>query len=136
MRTARLKQLFVAIVVAMSGVSCSGNPSGTGRVHGIITLDGQSYPDAQVVFTPAEGRPSSGITDSNGRYELTYVRDVKGAAIGKHTISITTIQKSSSDRGDDPPFKETIPDRYNVRTVLSEDVKPGDNSFDFALTSQ
>lgn len=134
--SARPAQVFVLIAVAISGISCGSDQPAIGRVHGIVTLDGVAYPDAQVLFTPAQGRPSSGITDGDGRYELTYVRDVKGASLGKHTICITTIQKSSSDRGDDPPFKERIPEKYNLKSILSEDVKEGDNNFDFALTSQ
>lgn len=122
--------------LAMFGLGCSGGVPDVGLVRGTVTLDGKAYPDAQVVFTPAHGRPSTGITDSNGSYVLVYLRDVKGATPGKHTVRITTVQRSTSDRGEDPPFHESIPERYNVKSTLSADVKPGENVIDFALTSE
>jgi hypothetical protein len=128
--------MFVLVAVALCGLSCGGDGADLGRVNGTVTLDGKAYPDAQVLFTPEEGRPSTGITDSDGKYELTYIRATKGASVGTHTVRITTIPKTSSDRGDDPPFKETIPEKYNVNTTLSEQVEQGKNTFDFPLESE
>jgi len=130
------RKLFsVAIAITfVSWVGCSDSPS-LGEVSGTVTLDGQPYANAQVEFAPQEGRPSSGVTDENGQYELTFSPDAKGALLGKHTVRISTVQQSTSDRGQDPKFKERIPAKFHSRTTLVAEVVAGDNSHDFTLTS-
>ena len=59
-----------------------------GKVTGIVTLDGKPLEFIEVSFVPTVGRPSYGDTNSMGNYELTYVQNVKGAKIGKHTITV------------------------------------------------
>ncbi|MGY8770429.1 MAG: carboxypeptidase-like regulatory domain-containing protein [Pirellulales bacterium] len=130
-------QTSVLCLIALSGISCSGNSnSDLGLVSGTVTLDGAVYPQAQVVFTPNEGRPSMGITDSNGKYQLIYIRDTKGANIGAHQVSISTVPEVTSDADDGPPFVETIPAKYNSKTTLSVQVEAGDNTHDFPLISK
>jgi hypothetical protein len=124
-------------LIALSGISCSDNSnSDIGLVSGTVTLDGEAYPKAQVIFTPKEGRPSMGITDSDGKYQLIYLRDIKGANIGSHQVSISTVPEVTSDADDGPPFVEPIPAKYNRKTTLSVQVEAGDNTHDFPLISE
>jgi hypothetical protein len=86
---------------------------------------------ADVVFQPAESkRPSSGRTDSDGRYELMHKRGVEGALVGEHTVLITV----SPEVVRNPP---PIPARYNTQSELRREVKPNqENVFEFVLTSE
>jgi len=126
----------VLATLALSGVGCGERGPEVGEVRGLVTLDGSPLANAQLVFTPATGRPSTGVTGEDGRYELVYLRDQKGAVLGKHTVRITTLQRSTSDRGEDPPFREKIPPQYNEVTTLSTEVHSGENTCDFALTTK
>ena len=119
-------------MVALVTVGCGGSkdrPS-LGRVHGRVTLDGQPLAGAKVVFCPQDvaGRESMGVTDSNGDYVLKYIRDELGAAIGKHSVRIST-QRSND------PKTETLPAKYNRSTTLQGQVAGGNNAIDFNLTS-
>jgi hypothetical protein len=120
----------VAIAVATL-IGCSGSKQPPlGSVEGCVTLDGKPLAAAAVLFTPAgPGRTSIGITDSAGRYSLNYLRDIKGADLGRHTVRITTAT-------DDNGGKERLPRRYHAKSQLTASVEPGSNHYDFPLTSQ
>jgi len=114
----------------------SGRPE-LGDVSGVIKLDGAPLPGANVTFQPvaAEGpegeshiSASVGTTDTEGRYALTYVQDVAGAAVGPHKVMINAAL---------PNGRERIPMRYNADTELTFDVKSGSNDdADFDLKSK
>lgn len=118
-----------------------------GLVTGTITLDGQPVDAAIVTFRPQKGRPSSGTTDAAGKYELFYIRDTTGAAIGTHQVSISKmidkgINQSKSGAKPTPEDlqsgnqQETIAKKYNTNSTLTADVKQGTNEVDFKLTSK
>ncbi|MCC9606511.1 carboxypeptidase-like regulatory domain-containing protein [Blastopirellula sp. JC732] len=130
----RISVLVFAGLVA-AAVGCGGSESKMGGVSGTVTLDGKPAADLQVTFTPQKGRPSSGVTDAEGKYELFYIRDQRGAEPGSHVVSITTVAKSSPDPGP-PQFVEKVPSKYNVKTTLSADVAKGPNTIDFKLESK
>ncbi len=126
-----LAMLAAMLLLIPAGCGGSKDRPALGQVHGHVTFDGKPLAHAGVVFRPQEvaGRESMGITDDNGEYVLKYIRDDLGAALGKNSVRIST-QRSND------PRTETVPERYNKKTTLSRDVKPGDNEIDFPLTSQ
>lgn len=99
-------------------------------------MDGSPLANARVTFTPKDGRPSYGITDDKGQYKLRYIRDVMGAEVGQHSVSITTEHEAppaTAPPKEEPP--EKIPPRYNQATTLSANVEEGSNQFNFDLES-
>jgi len=98
-------------------------------------MDGAPLANALVSFAPEEGRASQGITDSEGKYELLYIGNTKGAKVGSHKVYVTTYVEDDSDP-DAQNIKETVPEKYNKATTLTADVKDGSNTFDFALESK
>ena len=139
----------MAIVVATSVVTqpgCGG-PSDQpelGQVTGTVTLDGKPLVGIAVVFQPESGRPARGKTDAEGKYELTYIRQTKGTKVGPNRVEIAPSEEGEADESEasdeeskpaaKPNSKKPlIPPRYNVRSELKADVKPGKNTFDFKL---
>lgn len=74
---------------------------------------------------------------------------VKGTVVGANTIYIRTgtpgpdpdaaetiEQTDDTNPGVETPKKETVPAKYNSKTTLKEDVKAGENTFNFDLTSK
>jgi hypothetical protein len=115
--------------LAILGCSPSHQPP-LGHVSGIVTLDGEPLANATVRFTPAgPGRTSEGTSDTEGRYELRYLRDIRGANIDQHTVRITTASEANGGR-------ELLPPRYHSRSQLDARVVAGTNGLDFALQSQ
>ena len=117
-----------------------------GHVTGVVTLDGEPVEGASVSFFPETGRSSSACTDGQGRYELIFANNVRGAAIGNHTVSINKIRqdpkyvpypldKSAMDPG--PTMIHLLPTRYSgTKSTLTAVVNEGRNTIDFHLDSK
>ncbi len=130
-RWARLQQLTTALLIAMVLLGCDRNEGpALGEVSGLVTLDSQPMPGVYVQFRCPGFRASSGLTDSDGRYALKYLRDIKGAAIGTHTVMINRVPEEEGGTF------ESLPAKYNSQSMLSREVKAGQNEFNFELTSQ
>lgn len=132
------RAVFMPLLV-MSLAGCGGGggdrPS-LGRVSGLVTLDNSPVEGAEVQFLPVDGgRPSTGITDAQGRYTLQYTENSSGAVIGQHSVSITTGGYRQQPDGTTTESPERIPARYNTETTLTQDVQSGSNEINFELES-
>lgn len=131
-------RMFLLLAVGMF-TGCfggAGDRPDTGKVTGVVTLDGSPLEGATVTFQPAEGRPSAGETDSSGKYVLMYSVDVEGAKVGQHTVTISKEDQKFDGDGELTSSKETVPSKYNQKTELTEKVESGENTIDFTLTSK
>lgn len=129
----------VAILAALIAVvaGCGRGESNVARVSGTVTLGGEPLADAVVTFQPTGGPPSRGITDTAGKYSLRYTREIMGARIGPHVVSITTLRPANADA--DPP-RPAVPERvpWNFSgddSELRADVAAGANTIDFPLAT-
>jgi hypothetical protein len=119
--------LVSAVILASFGCGRSDLPP-LGRVRGTVTLDGKPLAGVNVSFQPEKGRPAVAVTDSNGNYDVMYTPDVKGATVGPNTVRVFWPDGESGTAA--------IPDKYNAKTTLKFDVKPGNNTFDLKLESK
>jgi len=139
-------------MVLLLAAGCGGDSSKLPKlapVTGTVTLDGQPLAGATVTLTstatspatglpPAEGAPSFGVTDEQGRFTLKYQGRIAGAIPGPCTISISKPQDFTDSKGNpDPAGEETLPARYNTNSKLTKTVVEGEpNEFNFDLTSK
>ena len=137
----QLLALCFPVLVLCVFFGCTGGNEGPelGTVSGVVTLDGKPFANAAVYFEPQQGRTSNGLTNKDGRYELNYTKQAKGAQVGSHTVRITrepTVDELLA-QGTNPAAKqlEPLPEKYNVHSTLKADVQAGDNTFDFELKS-
>lgn len=133
-----LSGLFAALlIIGLTATGCG--PSNTGvpplaPVTGTVTLDGRPLPGVGVVFTAESGQSSFGKTDAEGRYQLRFVRGLKGAAIGFSRVWFDG--KSGLERPPGPNFKDPIPAKYGPNGDLRAEVVAGRNVIDFDLESR
>jgi hypothetical protein len=129
--SARHHRWLVCVIAPLTIVGCSPSQRPPlGMVRGTVTLDGVPLPNATLRFTPAgPGRTSQGTTDAEGRYELRYLRDIRGANIDAHAVRITTASEENGGR-------EVLPPRYHARSQLKARVVAGTNALDFDLRSR
>lgn len=105
-------------------------------VKGTVTMDGQPLAKVDVTFFSDEGgQVASGATDDSGVYELRFSGRDLGAKIGPNTVRITTPLEEIPGA---PAWKEKVPAKYNSKSQLKADVKPGPqpNTIDFELKSK
>ena len=146
----RFSFLLVVLGISILFQPGCGSPSdqpALGQVTGTITLDGKPLSGTAVVFQPESGRPARGTTDAEGKYELTYIRQTKGAKVGVNRVEIAPSEDGEAEESETPDDesspapkqakskKPKIPARYNVKSELKADVKAGKNTFDFNLES-
>jgi hypothetical protein len=85
--------LFFVVTGLLIIQGCGGNPLGTVRVSGTVTLDGNPVEGGSVSFIPAggEGRESFAITDAHGRFVLTTpgTDTGSGAIPGEYHVSLS-----------------------------------------------
>jgi len=129
--------LFFAVSTLLAGCTPTAEDQpDTAKVTGLVVLEGDPVEGAVVTFAPESGRPSTGITDSQGKFELAYNPETMGAKIGKHTVRISTQRYVENADGSTTEMKETIPAKYNTASTLTVEVKAGENDFPFALDKE
>ena len=130
------------------GIFCTtliGCGSNLGSVSGTVTLDGKPFAGSDhlrgtVQFIPdtGHGTMASGYLDENGKYELSSGSRV-GVLPGKYVVTVSAIEIIPPKiPGGAAGGKAASPARYaNPKTSgFTADVVRGDNTFDFALSSQ
>lgn len=99
--------LIFGLLLGTSGCFAeSGVPLGI--VQGVVTKDGVPVPSATVTFYPEQGRPSIGITDDEGHYQLKFTESRPGAVVGTHRVNI-------SHGGSPPPGDPGSPGERSMR---------------------
>jgi hypothetical protein len=106
-------------------VGCNSSGVKLGTVTGRITKNGKPQSKVSIFLTPVEGgRPSEGLTNENGEYQMVYTRDLMGALVGKQRLTITTAAKIKN--GDIvSPGSELVAKEVEITS--------GPNTFDFDL---
>jgi len=95
MRMVDLRLVVVCQVALLCSACGSGRPA-LQRVSGTVTLDGQPLEGAGVSLAPMTGtngklpygRPSFGVTDSQGKFRLGTYGDADGVPAGKYRVLI------------------------------------------------
>lgn len=135
---------FLLMSAVLSAVGCGGGDSlKLAPVKGTVTLDGKPVPYAQITFSPQaeRGSSSTGLTNAEGRYELYFNRNRRGAIPGSHKVVIQTEKPQPSD--DDVPGETTtaadyvvIPKQYRGGAGLNRVVEEKSNVINFLLTTK
>ena len=88
-----MKSLSISVTCAILALAICvlpgcGSGAGTVPVEGTVTYQGTPVAGVNVQFAPVDGgRPSTGTTDSSGRFTLVYTREDQGAAPGKYNVT-------------------------------------------------
>lgn len=129
-------------------------------VSGTVMYNGATVSGATVSFwADGAARPATGVTDDEGKFQLTMFEPYDGAVAGEHKVTVLKVEESAAPVGrpedalDDPSAmtdmmaqqgaggnsgpKYLVPQKYSDKaaTPLKETVTPdGENTFVFQLT--
>ncbi|WP_232103579.1 carboxypeptidase-like regulatory domain-containing protein [Gimesia algae] len=108
------------VILTSCCLGCTGgNDVDLGSVSGVVTMDGKPLSNAIVVFVPEKGNPSSGRTDEQGTYDLTYLGNSRGAIVGSHKVKITSRDPNELDEeidGDTDFAKVAMSETLDIAT--------------------
>jgi len=137
--------VFVVVWLVVAA-GCSRSPAGRARVavSGMVTLDGVPVEHGTIDLLPSgtgDALRKASTLVAGGRYDIPAAQ---GPHVGTYRVEIhwpkPTGRKVAgfADTGEDVVDEqaEAIPPRYNARSTLLVELKPGPNTHDFRLTSQ
>lgn len=86
------------ILAAMMTFGCGPSGPETADFEGHVTRNGKPVSNVLIHFLPSRGRVSSGRTDAEGKFRLSFSKDIpNGALIGKHKVYVTVPQASINE---------------------------------------
>lgn len=163
-----IRECFAMCAVACAlAAGCSG-PTGaadrqpTAPASGVVTHRGEPVEGATVTFIPATNPvPAYGITDAEGRFQLTTYEQDDGAIIGEHYVTVNkttgaTPPSGPASTGNNDPedfdnyvppslgvtpppvVKHLVPERYSqpeTSGLTAKVTSDGPNSFTFDLVN-
>lgn len=145
-----LSFIVLTAVGAICGCSSEASVQGVMPVSGKVTYQGEAVEGATVIFTPeGDNRSASGITDTEGKYQLTTLQAGDGALPGSYKVTIYKTEEEDpisdeerqkyfhENQGRMPPVKmrELLPAKYKQPATagLTAKVESGRNDFPFDL---
>lgn len=95
-----ISRCFLCAAVTICA-GCRGD--GTVKVSGLVTLDGAPLADVQVNFDSptGKGRPSTGITNGEGKFMLTTGKPNDGALPGEYKVTVVKLAPKADWGGKD-----------------------------------
>lgn len=119
-RVALSAPAFFVLLALLGG--CNQGPDVV-EVQGTMTRKGKPLPGFAVTFQPADGRPSVGQTDQNGRFEMGYTFREKGVLRGKHKVFVLYVPvETSYDNKGAPAELREITAKYGSYEVTPIEV--------------
>jgi hypothetical protein len=137
----RRRTLAVAALAlaALTLCGCTSSDTGRSRVQGAVSYDGEPVDDGGIAFIPEAGGESQVRATGEIRDGHYYLDTSSGPFPGKYRVEIYWHKKtgrkiaSPSGKAFKEETKQVIPAKYNDKTELKADIKPGRNSLDFDL---
>lgn len=98
---------------------------------GTVTYEGKPVANLSVFFEPETGRPSTGATDDNGRFTMTYTVKLDGVQKGKGKFYFEVPVMIGEDAS---PMARIIREKYGPSsTPLVFDIQKPENNFEIKL---
>ena len=135
MRRCALALIIPALALAALSAGCGGQAP---RVFGDVTLDGQPVDGGSIAYVPVDQKtPNVEVTIQDGKYSAR-------VPAGSYKVRITWAKPTGQKRKmyptpDSPTVDvtaEAIPEKFNDKTELKAEIKPGDNKLDWPLKSK
>jgi hypothetical protein len=122
--------LLCLLVASFVAVGCGDGKPPKYKLSGTVSYEGQPIPEGTIMFL---------ASDLRGQPETAPIKD------GKYALEVTAGQKKvvvEASKFVGPPDKtmgvrprdQYLPNKYNVDTTLTKELKPQDDVYDLVLT--
>lgn len=140
MKTPMFYLLLVSPTVMLG---CGGTDPNRSAIGGTVTLDGKPVEQGSIVFMPVDGTTGAAASGQieGGRYQIA---GKDGAAVGWNRVEVRAVRKTGRMipkglGGTGKMIEEQVEGaaaRFNAKSTLKIDVKPGNNTADFDVVSK
>jgi hypothetical protein len=133
--------LFLASLLMLSFTGCGAGGPRVVNVTGTVTRRGKPVENLFLNFVPDMGRPSWGVTDEEGKFDLHYERGRDGVLVGTHRVWVQFRPSSPQEemalaRGTlklHPEMPQILKKYGKDNTLLTVDVKEDNQVIDLVL---
>lgn len=124
------------IVCVLIAAGCDNGSNA--RVTGTVTVDGAPLDKGAIRLVPLDGKSgTAGAEIENGEF---YIEKAPATAVRVEISAPRVVGKRKAYDDPQSPVidvtKETLPEKYNVRSELKKDVTKGENEFNFDLKTK
>jgi hypothetical protein len=131
-----VKRISLGLLLCL--LAAAGCDRSATRVTGKVTVDGTPLADGAVRFIPLDGKaPTAGGTIEDGEYS------VDNAPVTTVRVEITAPKvvgkRKAYDTPDSPTIdviKESLPEKYNLKSELKRELTRGENELNFDLKTK
>lgn len=121
-------------IAVACGLLAGCSDDGLALVEGTVTVDGQPVVSGAITFVPADGgAPTAGGMITDGRYRVRVPPGVMKVSISVPKVVGKKKIYPTENSPEMPVTIEALPAKYNERTELQMEVKPGKNEKNFPL---
>jgi hypothetical protein len=130
---------FLLLIALLAAVGCGGS---AGPLSGTVTLDGQPIQDGSILLVPdGPSGTATGDAIQAGRYSLA---GAQAPAPGRYKVEVRAgkksgrkVQKAMGRPGElADEVVEAVAERFNSKTELRIEVRPGGGTEDIAVFSR
>ncbi|HET6572783.1 MAG TPA: hypothetical protein VFG68_04210 [Fimbriiglobus sp.] len=135
--TTRAAWAACLLAALATAAGCGGNAT-TGEVTGTVTVDGQTPPSgSSISFVPADGKsPTAGCLIEDGKYSTRVPVGTAKVEIRVPRVLGKPRAAKNGPGAEGQLVEESLPEKYNARTELTFDVKPGTNEKNWDLKTK
>lgn len=134
MSSKQLSVRWLVLTLAVVGLFLtSGCSDGKAKVTGSVTFDGQPVTSGVVTFVRKEGQlVREGAVITQGSFQAVLAPGTYQVELNGQKVSGTRKQKGFDGKDEVLEITEELfPDRYNLKTELVAEIKPGQNTLKF-----
>jgi hypothetical protein len=108
-----------------------------GNVTGTVTFDGQAIPNGSITFVKSDGTAREGAVIKDGNFQTRLAPGRYKVEVNAQKVVSKRKQKGMSGEIEEVEVtEEMIPERYNSKTELSEEIKSGSHTIKLDLKSK
>jgi len=125
-----------ALVVLVVLAGCGGGNEG--QVSGVVKVDGEPLKSGKIAFFPVDPKTggTAGGDIENGRYSVRVPITRMKVSISQSKVVGKKKLYNTPNSQEQDVTAEALPARYNEKTELEYDVKPGSQEKNFDLKSK
>lgn len=127
--------LFALLTVSIAGLSAGCGGGGESTVTGTVSFDGKPIEKGSVTFVgTAPGGARAGAVVAGGQFQVKLAPGTYKVEVSATKAAGTRKQKGFDGKDEVIELtEELIPDYYNVKTELTEEIKSGANAMKLEL---